>query len=148
MANKRKRSKKKRQSNKILFWRSRGVTLFLIVIVVMLSLSVIQELIRRVEVQYEVEKLEQEVARLEGRNSGLQQFIDVMNTSTSQEKEARKKLGVQADGETTVMLDHRKEEKEIELPDSDKIRYIPVSTFESNPEKWWNYFKEKSNVNI
>lgn len=148
MAKKRGRrsTRKKKQNTSV--WRSKGVTVFLIVIVVMLGLSVAKELVRRVEVRYEVEKLEEEVARLEQRNGSMRELISVMNTSTSQEKQARQKLGLQADGEQAVMLDHRKREEEIELPDSDKIRYIPVNTYESNPEKWWNYFKEKSNVQI
>lgn len=145
---KRGKARKSKKERNILQWRSKGVTVFLLVIVVLLALSVTKELIRRVEVRYEVERLEQDVARLETRNTSMRQLIDVMNTTTSQEKQARVKLGLQENGETAVVLEHRKADEEIELPDSDKIRYIPVNTYESNPEKWWNYFIDKSKSNI
>lgn len=139
---------KSKQELRHKWWQSKGLTIFLLVIVVALSISVAKELVRRVEMRYEVDQLQADVDRLRERNSSMQQLIGVLNTSTSQEKQARVKLGLQENGETTVILEHRKGDGSIELPDSDKIRYIPVSTYESNPEKWWNYFKDKSNMNL
>lgn len=142
------RQKRKQTQTKRKWWQSKGLTIFLLIVFIGLSVSVAKELVRRVEMRYEIDQLQADVNRLRERNSSMEQLIGVLNTSNSQEKQARMKLGLQESGETTVILENRKSDDTIELPDSDKIRYIPVSTYESNPEKWWNYFKDKSNNNL
>lgn len=124
----------------IRLWRSRGFVVILLVVVVFLSVSVAQETVRRLQTKYEIEKLEADVARLEKRNTEIKDVIALLSTSTSQEKEARVKLGKQAPGEQVVIIPGTSEKKDIILPDSDIIEYIPTNTYESNPTKWKRYF--------
>lgn len=124
-------------------WRSKGFVVVLLLLVVFMSVSVTREVLRRLEIRYEITKLEAEVARLEQRNTSLQDVIAVLNSSTSQEKEARVKLGLQDPGEQVVIFPDRDASHEVTLPDSDTIRYIPIRDYQSNPEKWFSYFWNK-----
>lgn len=108
-----------------------------------MAVSVTKEVLRRIETKYEIQKLEAEVARLNQRNTEMKDLIAMLNTSTVQDKEARAKLGMQSAGEQVIMLPNRHQEKELVLPNSDTISYIPVSDFESNPEKWFHFFWDK-----
>lgn len=121
-------------------WQSRGFVVGLLVVVIFISVSVTQEVVRRLETNYEIDKLEKEVARLGGRNAQLAQAIQLFNTSSFQEKEAREKLNAQKPGEHVVLFPKKPGETEIVLPDSDKIEYIPIRDYRSNPEKWFYYF--------
>lgn len=134
---KKQRSKSDQYTN---VWRSRGFILFLFFILVFMCVSVTKELIRRLETNYEIEKLEAEVARLQQRNSEIHDLIALLNTSTAQNEQARVKLGMQAPGEQVVIFPDQNTEQEIVLPNSDKIRYIPLTDYETNPEKWLHFF--------
>ncbi len=124
-------------------WRSTGFVLLLILAVVFTGTSVTREVLRRLEIRYEIGKLESDVSRLEERNASLKEIIALLNSSAQQEKQARIKLGLQAPGETVVVFPDRDASQQVTLPDSDTIRYIPIRDYESNPEKWFSFFWDK-----
>jgi cell division protein FtsB len=124
-------------------WRSKGFVVFLVVVVVFMGVSVTREVLRRLEIRYEIQTLEDDVARLEKRNTDIRDAIALLNTSALQDKEARTKLGVQLPGEKVVLFPEQNASTEITLPDSDTIRYIPIRDYQSNPEKWFFYFWDK-----
>lgn len=124
-------------------WRSRSLLLFLSFAFLFTGFSVAKELIRRSETQHEIEKLEEEVARLEGRNAEISDVILLLSSSTYQDKEAREKLGFQSPNEQVVVFPDRKKQEEIILPQSDRIDYIPLGEYQSNPEKWFYFFWNK-----
>ena len=126
-------------------WKSKGFVLFLFVVVVFMGVSVTKEIVRRLETKHEIQKLEQEVARLSSRNQEASSIIAFFNTSTFQEKEARKKLGMQQPGEHVIVFPGKQSQPDIILPDSDKIQYIPLRDYQSNPEKWFYFFWDKIN---
>ncbi len=135
--------KKKGANRYAVLWHSRGFVAVLLVVVVLISISVTKEGMRRFEMRQDIDQLETEVARLEGRNMEVQDVIALLNTSTAQDKQARVKLNVQSSGEQMVVFPNRQKPTEIVLPDSDKIEYIPVKDFESNPEKWFYFFWDR-----
>ncbi len=149
MANKRSNRKKRgaqkaaRGTNWTRLWGSRGFVFFLALVVLFLGVSVTKELIRRVEMRNEIAQLELEVARLTDRNIEMSDVVALFSTSTQQDKEARVKLGLQSPGERVVIMPNRQGERDIVLPDSDRIEYIPVNDYETNPEKWFNFFWDK-----
>jgi len=124
-------------------WSSRGFVLMLALVVLFLGISVTKELIRRIEMRAEIASLETDVERLTKRNTEIDDLIALFSTSAQQDKEARVKLGLQSPGETVIVLPHRQTEKEIVLPDSDRIDYIPVHSQKTNPEKWLHFFWDK-----
>lgn len=130
-------------------WRSKGFVIALIGVVVLISIAVTKEVLRRFETSYEIERLEEDVARLSHRNTELRDLLAIMNTSSYQDKEARVKLNVQKTGEQVIIFQNRKTENAIVLPDSDTVQYIPLDSFESNPEKWFYFFWNKmSNITL
>ena len=124
-------------------WHARGFVVLLLVAVFFLSVSVSKEIVRRVEITNEIADLESEVNRLVERNTDMSDLIKLFSTNSSQEKEARVKLGLQSPGENVIILPHRQQNSDIVLPDSDKIDYIPVNSYQSNPEKWLYFFWDK-----
>ncbi len=126
-------------------WHSKGFVIALIGITVFISVAVTKEVLRRLETMYEIERLEQDVERIGRRNTELRDLLAVMNTSSYQDKEARVKLNVQRPGEQVIIFQNRKSEAAIVLPDSDTVQYIPLDSYESNPEKWFYFFWNKMN---
>lgn len=137
--------RKEKENSYYRVWRSKGFVLALFVVVLFMGVSVTKEVIRRVETRYEIEKLENEVQRLSSRNQETIDIIAYLNTSVYQDKEARVKLGLQEPGEKVVMYPQNNVQQDIVLPDSDKIRYIPIDDYQSNPEKWFYFFWDKIN---
>ncbi len=124
-------------------WGSRGFVVSLLVMVLFISVSVTKEVLRRVETRYEIQKLEEEVERLGSRNSEISDVIALLNTTTTQDKQARVKLNHQQAGEQVLMFPDRRQDAEIILPNSDRIDYILLNNYESNPSKWFNFFWNK-----
>ncbi|MFC1598306.1 septum formation initiator family protein [Patescibacteria group bacterium] len=115
----------------------------LIIIVVFIGVSVTKEVFRRLEMKYEIDQMETEIARLSQRNTEMKDLIGFLNTSSSQDKEARVKLGLQGEGEQVVMFPDQRSDQQIVLPDSDKIDYIQITGYKSNPEKWFYFFWDR-----
>lgn len=121
-------------------WRS---PLFIVVglgIVGVMAFSVAREGLRRLELQHEIDKLNTEVTRLEGRNGDLKSVIALLNTANEQAKQARTKLGVQDPGEQVIIFSDQKDSTDVVLPDSDTKEYIPIRDYQPNPQKWFHYF--------
>lgn len=128
-------------------WSNRGFALGLLVLVVLMSVSVTREVVRRITVLNEIKKIEADVARLQKRNIATQDLIRYLGTSTYQEKEARAKLGLQKEGEKVLLFPADAPTPQIILPNADKIDYVVVSDARGNPAKWWGFFWTKLNQN-
>lgn len=115
---------------------SRLFLLIGVVILILFSVSLSKEVIRRYEVNREIRELEKEVAELEKQNTELTQLEQFLNTERFQEQEARLKLGLAKPGEKVIVIPGVSEEK---LPKEELS--APSNNEElSNPHKWWNYF--------
>lgn len=138
------RKKSAAQQNQIdFFWQSRGVVVGLFVVVLFMSVAVTKEVVRKIETQYEIQQLENDVARLESRNTEMKDLIALFNTSSYQEKQARERLNAANSDEKVIVLPHRIQDTDIVLPDSDRVEYISLTDHKTNPEKWYTYFNEK-----
>lgn len=124
-------------------WKSKSFIVFLFVIIIFIGVSVSKEVLRRLETKYEVDKLENEVERLTQRNQEATNIISYLNTSSYQDKEARIKLGLQMQNEHVIYFQNQKVNSDITLPHSDKIQYLPIRDYQSNPEKWFYFFWDK-----
>lgn len=104
------------------------------ILVILFSVSLAKEMIRRIEVNREIAKLKQEVSDLEKQNAEITDLIQYFRTESFQEREARRKLGLAKPGEKVVIVPtlSGKEEESIENPEHGKDW--------SNPQRWWNYF--------
>lgn len=91
------------------FWlkrlfRSNLFFLLVLILLALFSISLFQEIMRKVEIQKEIKDLEQKVSNLENRNTELSSLIEYFKTDEYIETEARTKLGYKKPGETVVVV--------------------------------------------
>ncbi|MEX2054975.1 MAG: septum formation initiator family protein [Candidatus Andersenbacteria bacterium] len=106
-----------------------------VVIVIILMVSLAQEMNRRLQVQREVQRLQQEVQAMEKNIVELENLNQYFRTDAYQERLAREKLNYQAAGEKVVLIPEDAQPTIIE-PDTTTE---PTRT-ESIPERWWRAF--------
>ncbi len=91
------------------FWlkrlfRSNVFFLLVLILLALFSVSLFREIMRKVEIQKEIKKLEDQVSQLENRNTELSSLIQYFRTDEYIEMEARTKLGYKKPGETVVVV--------------------------------------------
>lgn len=104
----------------------------LVFVLVFGGIALTKEIIKRSQVQKEINKLEQEVKLLENENLKLADLLEYLNTDFFKEKEARLKLGLQKPGEKLIIISPSTGEEipvEIEAP-------TPEEPKPSNPIRW------------
>jgi cell division protein FtsB len=89
------------------------------------------------EIKNEIKATEDEIARLEAKNSELDDLFGYLNTEAFLEQEAREKFNLQKEGESVMIIPGSAEENENKhlacaAEDTDNKN--------SNPNRWWNYF--------
>ncbi len=106
-----------------------------LIIMVFLLISLAQEMNRRLHVQREVQKLQQEVAAMQRTNIALENLNQYFRTDAYQERLAREKLNYQAPGEKVVLIPEEAQTKENA---NQSGQQAPESV--SIPERWWRAF--------
>lgn len=90
-------------------------------------------IIRRLQVEKEIKNLQEEIKKLENKNTELQALIEYFQTESYAERQAREKLNLQKGGERAVIISENTSE---ELPlEKDK-----KTEEKSNLKKWWDFF--------
>lgn len=117
------------------FWRSKLFFIVGIVLLVFISSSVVKEIVRQISIQRDIRRLEQDITQLEQRNYEISSLLQSLNSSSTLEKEARTKLGVQKAGETLVSLSN----PEISGSMAPELSQTNLDT-RSNLEKWIDSF--------
>ncbi len=117
--------------------RSKAFTIFAAIGIIVIGISLTKQIIRKVEISRQIATLESEISTLEQQNAELNTAIEYFNSSSFQEKEARKKLGLKEEGETVVMLPNTDSLRDSGI--DEPVEVAPVSEI-SNPKKWKNYF--------
>lgn len=125
--------------SKIIFPRLLIVALFLLLIFLILATSETTK--RRYKIIKEVNSLKKEITNLDRQKNEFTQMIEYLNTLSFKEKEARLKLGLQKEGEKTIIVttpysDFRNEEETKE-----EKKEPPFFNF----FRWWKYFFSKNN---
>ncbi len=105
-------------------------TLFLVLLLILSFVKVTRELMLRHEINQEIEKLEQQLANVEGKTSEMEKLISYLNTDEYIEKQARLKLNLSKPGEKQVNITGEPE-LSIDFLDQDNT---------PNPIRWFNYF--------
>lgn len=104
------------------------------IIALILLVSLAQEMNRRLQVQRELTRLQEEVQGMEKSIVELKNLNTYFNTDAYQERLAREKLNYQLPGEKVVLIPHA------------NIADVATETSEaaqrhiSNPERWWRAF--------
>lgn len=133
-----KSKKNKKSKNPFKFLTSSRLVLLVgIVLLILVSIALGKELIRKHEVNQEIEKVQSEIDRLERKNKELSSLTEYLNTEEFKEIQARQNLNLQKEGETAVAITVPP------TPNNDEgvIEEEPVIVeSKSNIQKWWEYF--------
>jgi len=132
-----------RVKKKSFFWRmisSKIVIIFLFIFLILLAVATSKTAKKRYKIEREVYNLKREIAELEKQKNEFSQLIEYLNTLSFKENEARLKLGLQKEGEKTVIITSPYSELKSEETAEDK-KTLPIS----NISKWWKYFWGRNN---
>ena len=89
------------------------------------------------EISQEIKTTEEEITRLESKNSELSELFSYLNTNEFLEQEAREKFNLQKEGESVMVVPESAKKdngKQIAAASEDEVGR------RSNPSRWWNYF--------
>lgn len=112
-----------------------------IIIVIFVSLALGKELVRRHQVQNDIESLKKEIASLEAKNLELTELTKYFASQAFKEEQARIKLGMQKEGESVVIVPENQNQT---INQADSVEQgISEKEKISNPQRWWNYFFAK-----
>lgn len=100
----------------------------IIILFIISSLELINEIGRRNKISNEIKKQKEQIEKLEQQNTDLSSLIQYLNTDNYVESEARKKLNLSKSGESLVVVENA---STTTAGDQSKA---------SNSSKWWNYF--------
>lgn len=109
--------------------------LLVLILLALFSIALFREIMRKVEIQKEIKKLEEQVSEYESRNTELSLLIEYLKTDEYLEMEARTKLGYKKPGETVVAM----------ATNSNNTMYLATETAnqiskKSNWQLWLDYF--------
>ncbi len=130
-------------------FRSKLLIVAEIIVLVFFSSALAKEIIRKYQIQGEVEQLQKELIDLEQKNIELSSLIQYFDSETYKEEQARMQLGLQKPGEKVVTVLGESTDNDAELVVSQEKIALSNEKNISNPQLWWNYFfdttKEKAN---
>jgi cell division protein FtsB len=141
-------SERKRKNLAGRFFSSRiFLTVLGLSILTLLSFPLAKNLSQRHKINKEVEKMREEIRRIEEKNSGLKELADYLESDQFIEGEARLKLSLKKSGEEVVGIKDLTAGSEEEgepstvynMPGRNNIKQERAET---NPERWFRYFFE------
>jgi cell division protein FtsB len=112
-----------------------GCTIVLIIV----SLSIYQQMLKEKEIQKEIDKLKQEAELINRENFQIQDKIAYFESKDYQEKEAKDKLNLQNPDEKVIIVKPSINEQAQLAPKEDTTQR-DVASIIPNYLKWWNYF--------
>lgn len=108
-----------------------------LILIIFTSFGLGKEIIRRKEINQEIETTKKEIESLEKKNKELAQMIEYIETDSFKEIQARQNLGFQKEGEVAVSI----ETSQGNYDKSTSTTFSqPPETEYSNPKVWWRYF--------
>jgi cell division protein FtsB len=103
------------------------------------SFFLAKEYYRKKQIQNEIQKLEQEAAKIDRDNLEIQDKIAYLESRDYQEREAKDKLNLQNPGENVVVIKPGVAKEPVPQVENENLTQ-PMPPNVSNPQKWWRYF--------
>ncbi len=108
------------------------------IMIVLISIQLVNKIVMNYKINKAINTLKQDIKKLEGDKEKLISLKEYLSDKDYAEREARLTLGLQKEGEHTVIIPNIDQLK-------DKVRIIEKQLNEpeikSNPQKWFNYFR-------
>ena len=120
--------------------QSKLVIVFEVTILIALSFALGKEVIRKYQVEAEIDDLQHEISSLEERNVELNQLITYLDSGDYKEEQARLQLGLQRPGESVVAVLGASVERDESAVSGSVLEYQQEQNTSSNPQRWWDYF--------
>jgi len=120
--------------------RSKILIVAEIIVLVGFSSALAKEVIRKHQVEKEVEKLQQELSELEQKNIELDQLTEYFSSDSYKEEQARTKLGLQKPGEKIITVLGDSTEVNGAMDNENALLANNEENNLTNPQKWWSYF--------
>ena len=135
--------KKKNFSHNLLL-NQNVFTVFLLILIILLSIPLYNNYNRRQKINREILDLETEIKLTENKNTDLQKLIKYLESSQFVEEQARLNLNMKKPGETVAVV---KDAPELSQPDARSQQQVSLNQqpAESSPNfgyamSWWHYF--------
>jgi len=104
------------------------------------SVAIIRELVNGHQVRQQAQRLKNQVATEQERQTQLQDLIDYLGSPTFQEQEARLKLGLKKTGERVIVVPVTNNPVEGTSVSTTTESVDSSGQKISRPQSWWNYF--------
>lgn len=104
------------------------------VVVLFILVSLVQEMNRRIQIQREVARLDQEVRSLDKEIAEMENLNQYFRSNAFQERMVREKMNYRAPGEEVVLIPEVLGEQD--AVERSVVDSVPVSI----PERWWRVF--------
>ena len=125
-------------------WKDLGLRAFFIVVFVFAVYSNVRAVIQNNKLAEEVNSTKQSVNDMETQAKKLELLSMYYQSSSYQEVEARRRLGLQKPGETVVIVKGIPSDSTLNFESIDSPSSHPAATpSQSNPARWWSYFFAK-----
>ncbi|MBI5077452.1 septum formation initiator family protein [Candidatus Falkowbacteria bacterium] len=113
-----------------------------LLLLALLVFSVAREYLKRMELDREIAKLEQELASLNFEKKGFLSSIESYQSGFFLEQEAREKLNFKKSGETVAVIPIAAPSVGVKTAENETIAgaAAPLSGAWANAALWWNYF--------
>jgi cell division protein FtsB len=125
------------------------LTILGLVVLVMISFPLAKNISQRHKIDKEVGQMQEEISRLEKKNSGLRQLAGYLESDQFVESEARLKLGLKKNGEQVVNIKGPSDGSAASVEPQSVFNLPGLDTSdnggraENNPERWFKYFFDK-----
>lgn len=133
---------RKRNSTFKAFMSSKLVLIIGFVLLALISVALTKELMRKHQVNQEIQIVKEEIEQLERRNNELSSLVEYLDTESFKEIQARQSLNLQKEGETAVAITEAQRAPDSESENINKALEADreAQKKKSNIVKWWEYF--------
>ncbi|MCH7492578.1 septum formation initiator family protein [Patescibacteria group bacterium] len=125
-------------------FRSKLVIIFEVLILVVLASALGKEMIRKYQIESEINELQNEVSRLEDNNIELNSLITYFQSDSYKEEQARLKLGLQREGESVITVLGVAAGEDSDSSQDSATNNLANDNIVFNPQQWWDYFFKNS----
>jgi cell division protein FtsB len=115
---------------------SKPIIILLIILIVLIGSLEFKQIRKRAKYNQEIAELQRQEQELVAKNKTLQDSLEYFNNNEYKEKIARQQLNLKKEGEIVVNFPSSLQTAEEQPKSEPKLK---------NPQKWWNYFFNKTN---
>lgn len=135
----------RKKSLQTIIFSSTSLSLIGLFIVILISIPLVKNIKKQLNVNEEISTLNQEIVDLEKRNTELKDLISYLNSDQFTEEQARLNLDYKKEGEKVVIIkgDDTEQANSPALKSVYSIKGLGTdkeAKIESNVNKWINYF--------